>query len=169
MKLNEITKKIIHVDLDGVLADFDIVVKKLFGKSYDQLTNENLWSKLHEIQDFYRNLPKMPDADKLWRYLHKEHSDDYKIQILTAIPRRVTMPTAEQDKRDWVKEHFGHHVVVNIGPHSRDKKKHAKPGDILIDDRKDNIEGWREAGGIGILHKSAEDTIEKLKSITKEK
>ena len=43
----------------------------------------------------------------------------------------------------------------------------ASPNSILIDDREDNIKGWIDAGGIGILHTSADNTINTL--ITKYK
>jgi hypothetical protein len=33
----------------------------------------------------------------------------------------------------------------------------------LIDDRLDNIQGWRDNGGIGIHHVSAKHTIDQLK------
>ena len=36
---------------------------------------------------------------------------------------------------------------------------------ILIDDRKDNIERWEAAGGIGILHTTTENTIACLKKL----
>jgi len=36
---------------------------------------------------------------------------------------------------------------------------------ILIDDREDTINRWNAAGGIGILHTSAPNTIEQLKQL----
>lgn len=39
------------------------------------------------------------------------------------------------------------------------------PGDILIDDMEKNITRWVEAGGVGILHVNAADTIEQLKAL----
>ena len=45
------------------------------------------------------------------------------------------------------------------------KKNYAAPNHILIDDKKSNIDEWRAAGGIGILHTSAADTIQQLKKL----
>jgi len=45
---------------------------------------------------------------------------------------------------------------------SKDKQNYLKDHDILIDDREQNIQRWVEAGGIGILHTSAENTIRQL-------
>ena len=38
-------------------------------------------------------------------------------------------------------------------------------GNVLIDDEPKNIEAWEDAGGIGILHTSAKETINKLKEL----
>ena len=48
---------------------------------------------------------------------------------------------------------------------SKNKQKHAAPNHILIDDRKDNIERWEAAGGVGILHTNAKNTIACLKKL----
>jgi hypothetical protein len=45
------------------------------------------------------------------------------------------------------------------------KAAYAKPNHILIDDREKSIQPWREAGGIGILHTSAADTISQLQKL----
>jgi len=45
------------------------------------------------------------------------------------------------------------------------KQQLATPTSILIDDRADNINQWEAAGGIGILHTSASNTIEQLKKL----
>jgi len=37
--------------------------------------------------------------------------------------------------------------------------------DLEGDDRESNIDQWRAAGGIGILHTSASDTIRQLKKL----
>lgn len=37
--------------------------------------------------------------------------------------------------------------------------------DILIDDREKTIREWREKGGTGILHVSAEETLAELKRL----
>ena len=49
--------------------------------------------------------------------------------------------------------------------YSYNKKDYADKNSILIDDYSKNIEQWRAAGGIGILHTSAEDTIKQLQKL----
>ena len=45
------------------------------------------------------------------------------------------------------------------------KAKYAAPNAILIDDRSDNIEAWKSAGGIGILYKSTDQVINELSKL----
>lgn len=162
------TKNIIYCDLDGVLADFD-AAKKFLSPSA-QTDDDQMWKEIAQVPRFYRLLQPMRYARALWSAIEKTGAE---AKILTAIPRRATMPTAEEDKRWWCNVSMGpmifgnKEVEVLIGPHSRDKHKHCKPGDILIDDRRDNCEQWSDAGGVAILHKgNTVNTIERLRLAT---
>lgn len=151
----------IYLDLDGVIADFDLHFKNLFGVSAEEADNTSkLWELMHSKQDFFREMPLMEDALVLMDFL------DYKgitPIILTAIPKQDKMPLCTQHKFEWVVNNFGH-LPFRIGPHAKDKHKHCQfPTDILIDDRESNILEWSAAGGISIHHKSANLTIEELK------
>ena len=69
------------------------------------------------------------------------------------------------EKIRWVHDNldgFGNIYTVVSG---KDKKEFAAPNHILIDDRPHSIDPWREAGGIGIQHTSAADTIAQLKEL----
>jgi hypothetical protein len=49
---------------------------------------------------------------------------------------------------------------------SRNKHKYAKgEADILIDDTKEKIDKWAEAGGTGVLHTDSTDTIRVIEDI----
>jgi len=89
----------------------------------------------------------------------------YKLEIgvLTAVPKYGRVPMAKQHKKEWIKKYFPELLSnFNIGPWAEDKYKHCQYGDILIDDQKRNIDQWNAAGGFGILHTSAENTIKEL-------
>jgi len=93
----------------------------------------------------------------------------YNVGVLTAIPKLGRLPDCVAHKQEWLAEHFP--VLThnfNIGPHAIDKQLHAKPGDVLIDDSHLNIPQWEAAGGIGILHRNASDSLVQLfqKTIT---
>lgn len=161
----------IYVDMDGVVADFDAFVFKHMGRTFSHTSGPGkdveMWGFLARFEDLYYQLPPTPYAEELLRAIMAVGA---KTEMLTAIPRRATVPTAEVDKIKWMKDNFGHfNIKVNIGPYSRDKWKWAKPGDILIDDRADNIQEWNAAGGIGILHdtNNVAPTLATLKLLTK--
>ena len=48
-----------------------------------------------------------------------------------------------------------------------DLDEYATPNTILIDDMEKNIKAWVDAGGIGILHTSAADSIKQLQQYMK--
>jgi 5'(3')-deoxyribonucleotidase len=51
-----------------------------------------------------------------------------------------------QDKVEWQQQYYPD-VTVRFGPFAVDKKKFCKGNDILVDDRKSNIDDWLEQGG----------------------
>jgi len=156
----------IFLDMDGVVADFDSFVTKLLGREISWHANHDLsteeWDKLASVDRLYYNLELMPNATKLVGFC-KSLESRYRVQFLTAIPRRTTMPTAEDDKREWVNKYFPG-MKMDIGPYSGDKWKWCKPGDILIDDRPSNITDWSTKGtGIAIYHEgNVQTTINTL-------
>jgi len=111
------TEHRIAVDLDGVLADFDARVQEQLGYTFADLTTRDAkaegWARLSKVSHFYRDLALMPDALELWDAVLARCPNPY---ILTAIPRRTTMATAESDKRLWVRRHLGARWSFESGP-----------------------------------------------------
>ena len=100
----------------------------------------------------------MGDAMTLWNYV--KHNNP---TILTAQGNPAY--GAESQKRKWIAEKFGSNVPVIVTRKSDEKAQYAAPNRILIDDRDKSIGPWTAAGGIGILHKNAADTIRQLKEL----
>jgi hypothetical protein len=148
----------IYCDMDGVLVDFNKGYFKLTGHKLDGVhrTDERFWDPINEAgYDFWINLKWMPDGKKLWSYIKK-----YEPELLSAPSRQ---PDSRIAKHDWVERELpGVHLILRS---AKNKKEYASPTSILIDDRDDNISDWINAGGIGILHKSAKDTISQLKDL----
>lgn len=149
----------LRIDLDGVLADFEKAAILATGTPFVRGDNE-IWKKLQEHPNFFRTIPLMPDAMKLWVYLRLNFTD---IEILTAIPRNGTMPDAAVDKRFWVKDHFGDGIKVNTCLAVEKQQFCTGPDCILIDDNVKNIFQWSMQGGLGIFHVNAEETISCIK------
>lgn len=155
----------IFLDMDGVVADFDAYANSILGYSTPGGKRYPIddWAKISANPRFYRHLDVCPGAELLvqtvWR-LSKQHG--YDVKFLTAIPRANDVPWCFTDKVEWAQQCFPE-IPVWFGPYSHDKHHHCKPGDILIDDRDDNVDAWNAAGGVGILHQGdVHATIEKL-------
>jgi len=156
------TKYTIYSDMDGVLTDFDSRFKEfskgIAPKDYESKFGlKKFWNLVDNIggKDFWANMDWMPDGKEYWSYIQK-----YDPIILTAPSLN---PVSRLGKRQW---RDGNLPGVKMKMASaRNKPNYSKRNSILIDDRKDTIDAWSAAGGIGILHTSAASTIEKLKEL----
>lgn len=147
----------IYCDMDGVIADFLKGAKEILGQDF----NDDLWDELP--LDLYAKLPKMSDADKLWKFISK-----YNVHILTAYPsakRGKISKTSQKDKVNWMKTNFGFSSSkINLVLRA-EKKNFANANSLLIDDMMKNVKEFEENGGIGVHHTSAANTIKQLKKI----
>jgi hypothetical protein len=135
----------LFLDLDGVLADFDQHVLNLSGYTPAQLErSKQLWPFIMLQRNFWLTIPPAPEAMQLWEAIYR-----FEPIILTGVPRSGRA-NAEAQKRAWVAQYLGTQVPV-ITCFSREKPDHMKaPGDVLLDDRLDNRERWKEVGGIAL-------------------
>lgn len=158
----------LYLDMDGVVADFDAYAKKILNtdKTYHSWPKES-WNIIASNPRLYRDLEKTPEADALVDYCKKlKNKNKCNLFFLTAVPKQDDMPWAYYDKILWITNYYND-IPVFFGPHSSDKWKHCKPGDILIDDRKSNCEEWKNKGnGISILHEgNLSKTLEQLSTL----
>lgn len=146
----------VFLDCDGVLADFDEAGRILFGeepRAYEaRVGSRRFWQELEDRGDFYRTLPLMADAMQLYEGV--KHLNP---TILTGCPRGNW---AESQKVDWAARHFPGVPIITC--RSSDKRAHAKPGDVLIDDWPQHRHRWIEHGGVFISHFDAETSLAAL-------
>jgi predicted kinase len=150
----------VYCDMDGVLVDFERGYNELTGKqtpgvdsTYDK---EDFWSAITKAgAKFWADLNWMSDGQQLWDYIKQ-----YNPKLLTAPSREKS---SEIGKKEWVDKHIPGTPI--IFKQAKDKKDLAEPNAILIDDRKDNIQQWIDAGGIGIRHTSTSSTIKQLQKL----
>ena len=155
----EETQYTIYCDMDGVLVDFDRGYQELTGMTTQQADAngvEAFWEPLTKAgAKFWITLNWMSDGKQLWNYIKKYNP------ILLSAPSREE--SSKLGKRVWVKRELpGTKLILRYAPQ---KQEYASPTSILIDDREKNIDQWEAAGGIGILHTSAANTIEQLKQL----
>ena len=152
----------IYSDMDGVLTDFDKSFEKyskgIPPREYEKKFGKDGFWKLIDGEGkvgFWVGMPWMEDAKQYWDYIK-----DYDVELLSSPSRSET---SRLGKRLWVRNNMPG-IKLTLAQ-AYNKKNYAEPNHILIDDRESNIEQWKEAGGIGILHTSAADTINQLKAL----
>jgi len=144
----------IFVDLDGVLADTATYYQRLFSTPLTWTDAD--FANIKSYPDFYRYQYPMPNLLRLWKGIQLFHPDPI---ILTGIP--YSIPDVAKHKRQWVTDYLGIDVKVICCP-ARNKHKHGKSGDILIDDRLKYSQFWLDMGGVFIHHTSNFDTLRAL-------
>jgi len=148
----------IYCDMDGVLADFESGYEKLTGVDLkgEFQKGEDFWEPISKAGvGFWAGLKWMPDGQKLWNYIKPYNPD-----LLSAPSREES---SRIGKAVWVKYKLpGTKLILR---YAKQKQELANPESILIDDRQVNIDQWEAAGGIGILHTSADNTISQLKQL----
>ena len=148
----------VFLDCDGVLADFDAHGLAYFGmpprEAEKRLGQKEFWRQLEARGDFYRSMPLMSDARELYEGVRHLNPT-----ILTGCPRGNW---AEAQKVAWAAEHFPGVPIITC--RSADKRAHAKPGDILIDDWPEHRHRWIEMGGHFIMHADAATSLAALRA-----
>ena len=149
----------IYCDMDGVLADFESGYEELTGIDLQgefKPEGEEFWNPISKAGvGFWAGLKWMPGGQRLWDYLKPFN------------PVLLSAPSREQSSRIgkhvWVKHKIpGTKLILR---YASQKQELANPESILIDDRQVNIDQWEAAGGIGILHTNADNTIKQLKQL----
>lgn len=125
-------KKILYIDMDGVLVDFQHVIDEMDEETYQKYCacpEENRAATFDEIPDVFKTMPPIKDAIESFCELSL-HFDTY---ILSTAPWENN--SAWSDKLYWVKEHLGEnaHKRLILTHH-----KNLNKGDFLVDDRDKN-------------------------------
>ena len=136
----------IYCDLDGVLTDFDGRFQHYAGmspKAYEAKYGTGpFWNLIdREIGiEFWSGMGWMQGGEELWNYIK------YYNPIILSSPSKD--PLSRKGKTLWVEKNL-HPSPKIIFKFSENKRRHAKDH-ILIDDKRSNIEDWKEDGGIAL-------------------
>lgn len=125
-------KKIVYIDMDGVIVDFGKAIEDWFEK-HPHL-KERYKTHPDHIQGLFRIAPPIEGAIDAVKKLH--NSGKYELFIATSAP--WGNPQSLTDKRFWLEDYFGDIF------HKRMFTTHRKDllmGDYLIDDRLKNGAG----------------------------
>lgn len=172
----------IHLDMDGVLMDFNRQLRASGLFVWDEVPGNRVYHHLPRDQwqpaeldhdkhisalmgtdAFWRDMPAMADGKLLWK-----HCAAYLHCVLTARPNNeAAAERVSRHKTASIRNLFDRQFPMtrmNICLRS-EKKLLAKPGHVLVDDLPGNCHEWEAAGGTAILHKDALSTIRILEEI----
>jgi len=152
----------LYIDMDGTLTDFDDAFTRtgIYNGTMEEYEERvgaaKAWADIKKQgEKFWSEMNWFKDSKLLWAYCEKYHPT-----ILTTTP--FNNPASKTGKLKWIVRELGKDVPVLF---SKNKGEHATPNRILIDDYQKKIDNWTKNGGIGILHKSTQETIQQLKNL----
>lgn len=153
----------IFLDMDGVICDWEAQFKRYSGGVPVEVYDAEYGKKKRYFfvrknsPEYYATMPYMTDASILLNYIKK-----FPVEILSHAPDEY----AAEGKLAWLQNNKIDYNPILVN-HSNEKASFAMPNCILIDDKPENIKQFRDAGGIGILHRSANETIAELEKLQK--
>lgn len=147
----------IYFDMDGVLARYELAVKKITGKTTTELDAMPKQEKYNFLNPY-----KVDGLYKKILQSNQIHAMVELMQMLRAMGHRVYILSAtgishheivKRDKIDWLKRNvdfdFDGEFFTKT---SKEKANFSNALSVLIDDRLVSLEPWRKCGGIGIQY-----------------
>ena len=132
----------IFVDMDGVLAEFDVTFLKLYG----EFGKESF--KKFVTDGYFLSLPMMPRAKEL---VERLNSFDVNIEVLSSLGNVENLEWAAEQKRTWLINN-GINWHPNFTQHKGLKRNFANNCSILLDDTNINVVEF-SVNGFSILYK----------------
>lgn len=170
--------KTVFLDVDGVLANFRKGVHDAFNKGYDYSLLSPKWKFWDDWGDVTSNMVNDICDVLFWQHLSWMHDgrdilgtiiDKFnvsQIYLLTTPMNNVESPTG---RWAWIRDNipmYYNRTIITQAP----KSLLARPDTLLIDDKDENVDGFREAGGKAHLicrpwnrgHLNADKTVQML-------
>ena len=151
----------IYLDVDGVIADFEMGVRALgytgsiagtAGHSCGETLEQFMAANYEKI---FRTAPPTNHMRFFQRMYQVENSlGDKNMKILTAMGshyKEEHIETVKENKYWWLGQFGFEREDIIIVPQAADKLQYCQPGDVLYDDKRWTIKRWNQLGGHGFL------------------
>ena len=147
----------IYFDLHGVLGDFAGAVYQLFHPRdyppYETATDYDLsgWCGVTpEVfhKSIVNNYYLWAEVPSEWLGLELATEVMIRVNAPVSILTKPYSPAGYAGTLAWQQRHMPD-VPISF---AKDKRIHAHPRALLVDDHDGNIDGWRARGGVGILY-----------------
>jgi hypothetical protein len=138
----------IYVDMDGVVADFDSAILKLFGEDGLEKKADQFWKRTCVDAQVFRAMDPIREGIAMVLSLIEWGHQVCFMTSTGGMPHHVDIA---KQKLDWLHANGLGALPVAFCMNTEGKGRFAKDQAVLIDDRQKVIDAWNRNGGRGIL------------------
>lgn len=145
-------------DSDGCVAAWDFHARTLLEAHPDTIGDAAFWEIANAEPRFWNEMPLIEGALEYWEKIRHLNPT-----VLTGAPKGA-FEAAVLAKKKWWLDNFNHtDVIVCL---SKNKYTYVTgKHDVLVDDTPRMVKAFEKAGGTAILHRSFDETLQKLKEL----
>ena len=147
----------IYLDVDGVIADFEVGVRALgYTGSILGSAGNSCGETLEQFMatNYEKIFRTAPPTNHMQFFIDMYWDNQPNMKILTAMGthyKEEHIETVKENKYWWLGQFGFEREDIIIVPQAEDKLQYCQPGDVQYDDKRWTIKRWNQLGGHGFL------------------